>query len=144
MRKKERTQKKYGPPLPKIAESDTYSWFMVCLDLVGPFTMSTPAKTHSLLAIKMIDPATGWYEIVKATNKSATSIWDFFHYIRLARYPQPQFIFFENGNKGEFKREFKQICNNYGIKAKPTMNHNPQANAIIERVHKVVTGKYIS
>jgi hypothetical protein len=25
----------------------------------------------------MIDPATGWFEIVKATNKSATSIQDF-------------------------------------------------------------------
>jgi transposase InsO family protein len=32
----------------------------------------------------------------------------------------------------------KQMCENYGIKAKPTTNHNPQANAIIERVHKVV------
>ena len=37
-----------------------------------------------------------------------------------------------------FKREFKQICENYGIKAKPTTSHTPQANAIIERVHKVV------
>jgi transposase InsO family protein len=27
---------------------------------------------------------------------------------------------------------------NYGIKTKPTTSHNPQANAIIERVHKVV------
>jgi transposase len=39
---------------------------------------------------------------------------------------------------GEFKREFKQICDNYGIKAKPTKNHRPQENSIIERVHKVV------
>jgi transposase InsO family protein len=30
------------------------------------------------------------------------------------------------------------MCENYGIKAKPTTSHNPQANAIIERVHKVV------
>ena len=30
------------------------------------------------------------------------------------------------------------MCENYGIKAKPTTVHNPQANAIIERVHKVV------
>jgi transposase InsO family protein len=30
------------------------------------------------------------------------------------------------------------MCDNYGIKAKPTTSHNPQANAIIERVHKVV------
>ena len=30
------------------------------------------------------------------------------------------------------------MCDNYGIKAKPATSHNPQANAIIERVHKVV------
>jgi hypothetical protein len=41
---------------------------------------------------------------------------------------------------GEFKREFKQMCvkNNYGVKAKPItiMTITPQANAIIEQVHK--------
>jgi hypothetical protein len=30
------------------------------------------------------------------------------------------------------------MCENYDIKAKPTTSHNPQANAIIEQVHKVV------
>ena len=84
----------------------------------------------------MIDPATGWFEIAKANNKSAASIQDLFHNNWLARYPRPQFIVFDNG--GEFKREFKQMCNNYGIIAKPTTSHNPQANSIIERVHKVV------
>ena len=130
--KKER--KKYGLLPPKAAESDP--WVMVCVDLVGPFTIKTPLKTHSLLALTMIDPATGWFEIVQANSKTATSIQDLFHNTWLARYPRPQFIVFDNG--GEFKREFKQMCENYGIKAKPTTSHNPQANAIIERVHKVV------
>jgi transposase InsO family protein len=84
----------------------------------------------------MIDPATGWLKIVKATNKSATSIQDLFHNIWSARYPRPQFIVFDNG--GEFKREFKQMCDSYGIRAKRTASHNPRANAIIEQVHKVV------
>jgi hypothetical protein len=84
----------------------------------------------------MLDPATGWFEIVEATNKSAASIQDLFHNTWLACYPRPQFIVFDNG--GEFKREFKQMFESYGIKAKPTTSHNPQANAIIERVHKVV------
>jgi transposase InsO family protein len=61
---------------------------------------------------------------------------DLFHNTWLAHYPHPQFIVFDNG--GEFKREFKQMYENYGIKAKPTKSHNPQANAIIEQVHKVV------
>jgi hypothetical protein len=70
----------------------------------------------------MIDPVTGWFEIVEATNKSATSIQDLFHKTWLARYPQPQFIVFDDG--GKFKREFKQMCDNYGIKAKSTTSHN--------------------
>jgi hypothetical protein len=74
----------------------------------------------------MIDPATGWFEIVEATNKSASSIQDLFHNTWLAPYPRPQFIVFDNGNAGEFKPEFKQICDNYGIKAKPTTSHNQQ------------------
>jgi hypothetical protein len=105
---------------PKIAESDP--WVMVCVNLVGPFTIGTPTKTHSLLAVTMIDSATGWFEIFKATNKSATSIQDLFHNTWLACYPQRQFIVFVNG--GEFKSDFKQMCDNYDIKAKPTTSHN--------------------
>jgi hypothetical protein len=82
---------------------------MVYVDLVGPFTIRTPTKTHSLLALTMIDPATGWFEIVKATNKSATSNQDLFHNTWLARYLRPQFIVLDNGITGEFKREFKQM-----------------------------------
>jgi hypothetical protein len=74
----------------------------------------------------MIDPANGWFEIVKATNKSATFIQDLFHNIWLTCYPQPQFIGFDYGSTGEFKLQLKQICmqDNYGIKAKPTTSHN--------------------
>jgi hypothetical protein len=124
MTKKERTCKKYGMLPPKIVESDTQSLGHGLCGSGGthPFTIRTTAKTHSLLALTMIDPATGWFKIVKATNKSATSIQDLFHNTWLARYPRPQFIVFDNGD--EFKREFKQMCDNYGIQAKPTTNHN--------------------
>jgi hypothetical protein len=65
---------------------------------------------------------------------SATSIQDLFHNNWLAHYPQPQLIYFDNGG------EFKQICDNYGIKGNQLQvtTYQPQANAIIERVHKVV------
>jgi hypothetical protein len=122
MTKKER--KKYGLLPPKIAESDP--WVMVCVDLVCPFTIRTPAKTHSLLALTMIDPATSWFEIIEATNKSATSIQDLFHNTWLAHYRRPQFIVFDNGIMVKFKREFKKMCDNYDIKAKPTTSHNQQ------------------
>jgi hypothetical protein len=62
---------------------------MFFVDLVGPCTIRTPAKTNSLLALTRIDPAinTGWFEFFEATNKSATSIQDLFHNTWLARYP---------------------------------------------------------
>ena len=91
-----RERKKYGLLPPKIAESDP--WVMVCVDLVGPFTIKTPLKTHSLLALTMIDPATGWFEIAEANNKSAASIQDLFHNTWLARYPRPQLTMEANSN----------------------------------------------
>jgi hypothetical protein len=58
------------------------------------------------------------------------------HYTWLARYPRPGFIVFDNG--GKFRRDIKQMCNNYGIIAKPMTSHNPQVNSIIEQIHKAV------
>jgi hypothetical protein len=92
MTKKER--KKYLRLPPKIAESDTVS---LGHDLCGsggspPLTIRTPAKINSLLALTMIDPVTGWFEIVKATSQSTTSIHDLFqnkiHNNWLACYPR--------------------------------------------------------
>jgi hypothetical protein len=97
---------------------------MVFVDLLSPFKIRTPSKTHSLLALTMIDSITGWFEIVEPTNKSATSIQDLFYNTWLARYTRYQFIVFDN--RGKFKLEFKQMCiqDNYGIEAKPTTSHN--------------------
>jgi hypothetical protein len=125
-----KNRKKYGLLPPKIAESDNVSLGHGLCGSGGtsPFTIRTPSKTHSLLALTAIDPAinTGWFKIVEATNKSTTSIQDLFHNIWLSCYPRPKFIVFDNGSIGEFKREFKQMCvqDNYGIKAKPTTSYN--------------------
>jgi hypothetical protein len=43
---------------------------------------------------------------------------------------------YDNGS--EFKLHFETLCDSYGIKHKPTMIRNPQANAICERVHQVL------
>jgi hypothetical protein len=101
---------------------------MVCVDLLGSFTIMTPVKAHSLLALTMIDPANGWFGIVKATNKSATStlIQDLFHNTWLEHYPRAEFIIFDNRSMSKFKREFKQMCiqDKYVIKTNSTASHN--------------------
>jgi hypothetical protein len=52
------------------------------------------------------------------------------------RYPHCQYIIYDNGS--EFKLHFQSLCNTYRIKRKPTSVKNPQANAILERIHGVL------
>jgi hypothetical protein len=42
-------------------------------------------------------------------------------------------------NGSEFKLNFEYLCESYGIKRKLTTIKNPQANAILEHVHQVLT-----
>ena len=53
-------------------------------------------------------------------------------------YPRSQYIVYDNGS--EFKLHFETLCNSYGLKHKPTSVKNPQANAILERVHQTIMG----
>ena len=86
----------------------------------------------------MIDPVTGWFEVTQYSDKKATMIANLVETTWLARYPWPVEITYDQG--GEFLgHEFKNtlIENEYGIKNKPVSPKNPQANAIIERLHQV-------
>jgi hypothetical protein len=58
MTKKENNRKKYGLLPPKIEESDTVSLVNGMCGSGGTttFTIRTPAKTHSLISLTMIDP----------------------------------------------------------------------------------------
>jgi hypothetical protein len=44
---------------------------------------------------------------------------------------------YDNGSK--FKLHFKALCESFWIKCKPTGVKNPQANAILEHVHQVIS-----
>jgi hypothetical protein len=54
----------------------------------------------------------------------------------LSRYPRCCYIIYSNGS--EFKLNFEYLCETFGIKHKPTTIKNPQANAILERLHQVL------
>ena len=132
VQKKQR--KKYGH-LP-AKEAEVTPWRRVNVDLIGPYTVTTPTTTHTLRALTMIDPATGWFEVTPIPNKEAATVMEAFNNEWLSRYPRPQYIGFDNGS--EFKAQFQETCDNYAIKAKPTTSYNPQSNGIIERVHQVL------
>ena len=53
--------------------------------------------------------------------------------VQLLRYPRPAEIGFDNGS--EFKAEFSELCNNMGLKKKPSNTWNPQSNSILEPMH---------
>jgi hypothetical protein len=103
----------------------------------------------------MIDPATAWFEIIElplasvvvkrsgeeiteiVIDKTAAQVSRLFNKQWLCRYPRPKYCIYDNGS--EFKSHFSELCMTYSIERKPTTVtvKNPQANAILERVHGV-------
>ena len=130
---------KYGKLPPKEAEIDP--WEVLCVDLIGPYKIKQAgAKNKDLIlwCLTMIDPATGWFEMAPVPgNKEANTVANLAEQIWFSRYPWPQQIIYDRGT--EFMAEFKQMVrNDYGVRTKPITARNPQANAIIERVHQTI------
>ncbi len=104
---------------------------------MGPFMVRmSQHKKYVLQALTMIDPVTGWFEIKDLREINSHTTMEAFNNHWLCRYPRPQQIGFDNGS--EFKKTFVELCHNYGIDTHPTTAHNPQSNAIIERIHQVL------
>jgi transposase InsO family protein len=133
-----KTHKKYGHLPEKQAEVEP--WEILCIDLIGPYTINRKNKRKkplTLWALTMIDPATGWFEMREIKTKSADNIANVLEVAWLARYPWPSKVIFDRGS--EFKAEVNtMITRDYGVRSKPTSVRNPQANAIVERVHQTI------
>ena len=69
-------------------------------------------------------------------DKSSFMISNLVNKCWFSRYPRCKYVIYDNGS--EFKLHFEDLCDSYGLKRKPTSIRNPQANAILERVHQVV------
>jgi transposase InsO family protein len=54
-----------------------------------------------------------------------------------ARYPWPTLVTFDRGSDFIGKDFMQMLVRDYGIKRKPITARNPQANAIVERIHQV-------
>ncbi len=137
----------------------TIPWRALCGDLIGPYTLKGKDGTIiDFMALTMIDPATSWFKLVelplvrrlktiKVNSKESSIVEEIFDKTSeriarlvnktwLNRYPRCCYIIYDNGS--EFKLNFEYLCETYGIKRKPTMIKNPQANAILERLHQVL------
>ncbi len=69
-------------------------------------------------------------------DKSSAQISNLVYKTWFSRYPRCQYIIYDNGS--EFKLHFRSLCATYRIKRKPTSVKNPQANAILKRIHGVL------
>jgi hypothetical protein len=136
------------------------------VDLIGPYTLKGKDGTViDFMCVTMIDPATSWFEIVELPisqpvldipmgtkgrrgkdthiqqkdpyfDKSSATVSTLVNRTWFCRYPRSQYIIYDNGS--EFKLHFETLCDTYGLTRKPTTIKNPQANAILERVHQTI------
>ena len=123
-----------------VKEAEATPWDRLSVDLIGPYTIERKGqKPLTLQAVTMIDPATGWFEIVEYDNRLAATIANLVEQMWLSPYPPPNIIRYDKGNEflgHAFKNSL--ICNTYGIKAKVATMANPQVNEIIERMHQTL------
>jgi hypothetical protein len=159
-------QKQYGKLPPK--QVITKPWHTLCVDLIGPYTIKGKDGTEiDFMCLTMIDPATSWFEIVELPvlerpdagtakdkkghkgkrktpdndkdpyfDKSSAMIAKLVYSTWFCRYPRCRNIIYDNGS--EFKLHFQSLCDSFGLKRKPTSVKNPQANAILERIHQTL------
>ena len=103
----------------------------------GKWSQKVIEKAPVLHCLTMIDPATSWFEITQISDRSSMEAANELELTWLTRYLLPTE---EVCNKGcEFMGEIIRMLNeDYNVKRKMITMHNPQANSIVERVHKTV------
>jgi NADH:ubiquinone oxidoreductase subunit len=131
-----RTHTKYGH-LPE-KEAEAIPWDKLCVDMIGPYTIKQKGKSPlTLWCVTMIDPATSWFEMAEVKDKEAMTVALVVEQIWLTRYPWPSTITFDQGK--EFMGAFAEmVSHDYGIKRRGITVCNPQANAVIERIHQTI------
>ena len=158
-------KRKYGK-LPARSVGELVPWQTVHTDLIGPYSITAKQfqtdgsivdKELSLTCMTMIDPVTGWFEIVEvpsyivddvknknqsSIDKSSARISRLFNQTWLSRYPRPSKVVFDNGS--EFKKDFVPLLKDWSIKPKCTTIKNPTANSPVERIHQVIRHMFLT
>jgi len=129
--------KKYGLLPPK--EAETLPWDKLCVDLIGPYKIRRKGQPDLVCrCVTMIDPATGWFELHQYDDKRSITVANIVEQEWFSRYPWPTQITYDRGSEFIGTDFQDMIKNDYGIKGKPITVRNPQANAIVERIHQVI------
>ena len=92
--------------------------------------------THIFInAMTMIDTSTKLVEIKSQETKTALEAAAILRDTWLIRYPRPSRCIPDNGS--EFKGEFVDMLNGYGVENICTTTRNPESNVLIERIHRI-------
>ena len=110
-------------------------WEEVAVDLAGPWEIEvTQLGKVKIFTFTIIDTSTNLAEIKRIDNKTSAHISQLFVNEWLSRYPRPLRCIHDKG--GEFVGfPFQDMLRRNGIRAVRITTKNPQANAIIERLH---------
>ena len=106
-------------------------WYLEIVDLLVVEATAIPSGTQGHKVI-----STHTTPQVPYFDKSSAMIRTLVNKTWFSRYPCCQHVIYDNGSK--FKLHCEAFCDTYDIKHKPTSVKNPQANAILERVHQVI------
>ena len=103
--KSKKHNKEYGLLPEKEAEANR--WEVLCIDCIDPYSVTQNKREKLLLwCCTMIDPATGWLEIVEIDTKSADNIINVVDQAWFSRHSWPTKVI--SDRCGEFMKEFKQ------------------------------------
>lgn len=112
-------------------------WADIAIDLIGPWKVTLHGQEFVFQALTIIDLVTNFPEIIRVNNRTAYHVGRQLENAWLSRYPRPVRCQYDQG--GEFiGLDFTQILQNHGIKEVPLTAKNPQANALLERLHLTV------
>jgi transposase InsO family protein len=120
-----------------MKDVETEPWKDIAVDCSGPWAAKIDGKKVIFWSLTIIDVFTSWVEIHQIESKDKYTITTLFEQEWLRRYPRPSRVIFDAG--GEFdNREFRNRLITWFIKPEPITVKNPRANAIVERMHKIL------
>lgn len=104
----------------------------VHIDIVGPL----PEKHGLKYLVTMIDRFSRWVEAVPTSNIEAMTVARVFFDNWVARYGSPKHITSDQGTQFNTSRFFQSLLKVVGCQRIRTTPYHPQANGLIERMHR--------
>ena len=124
----------YGHLPPREARLQPFE--EIACDSIGPWTVPIPGMNLKFSALTTICTVSNLCELSRKQNDTSLEAGRLLELSWLHRYPRPLRCIHDGG--AEFKYGFLRVLQQWGIKNVSITAHNPQSNAICERMHQTV------